>query len=254
MSFASYKRVQGCVGLLTLDDGQANSFGHKMLADAFDCLMAAEKDLLDCHGALVLAGNSRLLSGGFDLKTMMKGPDEAKLLINEGAAFIEKLVLFPRPVVVACTGHAVALGALVLLTGDYRIGAEMMGDKPLKIGLNETANNMNLPDFFAEGARAVLAPQYLRESVALGLMFDSARAQVVGFLDEAVPQDKVVDHSVTKAKELAKWCKHPAFKHNKRLVHGPMADKVAKGRREQKPGEELKWLDPITPVHPVSKL
>mmetsp|Transcript_142066 Transcript_142066/g.247552 ORF Transcript_142066/g.247552 Transcript_142066/m.247552 type:complete len:249 (-) Transcript_142066:255-1001(-) len=244
MSFATYKRVSENVGMLQLNDGRSNAFGHQMLSDAYRCLAEAEKDLLECAGALVILGNEKVFSSGFDLKAMMQGPEAAKRLVNEGAALIERLVLFPRPVVVAATGHAVALGAFVLLTGDYRIGAASVGGKPLKVGLNETANGMRMPDFFAEGARATLAPQYLRESVALGLIFDAERAQVVGFLDETVPQENVMQAAEAKAKELASWCKHPAFRHNKRLVHGPLAERVARGRREQKDKDQLRWLQP----------
>eukprot|EP00931_Biecheleriopsis_adriatica_P044119 TRINITY_DN2520_c0_g1_i1.p1 TRINITY_DN2520_c0_g1~~TRINITY_DN2520_c0_g1_i1.p1 ORF type:complete len:264 (-),score=64.59 TRINITY_DN2520_c0_g1_i1:55-795(-) len=242
MSSATYKR-EGKVGILQLDDGASNSFGHKLIRDTYECLVEAEKDLLDCKGALVILGNEKVLSSGFDLKVMMEGPEAATRMINEGAALIERLVLFPRPVIVGATGHAVALGAFVLLCGDYRIGAGTVGGKALKVGLNETANGMNMPDFFAEGARAVLAPQYLRESVALGLIFDAARAQVVGFLDEVVQQGKVAEAAMKKAEELASWCKHPAFRHNKRLVHGPLAERVARGRREQG-DQDLKWLSP----------
>lgn len=244
MPFATYKRVSENVGILQLNDGRSNSFGHQMLSDAYRCLEEAEKDLLECAGALVVSGNEKVLSSGFDLKTMMEGPEAAKQLVNAGAALIERLVLFPRPVIVAATGHAVALGAFVLLTGDYRIGAKSVGGKPLKVGLNETANGMRMPDFFAEGARATLAPQYLRESVALGLIFDAERAQVVGFLDEAVPQEEVVQAAEKKARELASWCKHPAFLHNKRLLQAPMAERVARGRREQGPNDQLRWLQP----------
>lgn len=242
MAFATYKRVIGNVGLLQLDDGQSNAFGHQMLKEAYDCLVVAEQDLIDCKGALVIAGTDRILSGGFDLKVMLNGPEAAQALINEGAAFIERLVVFPRPVVVAATGHAVALGAFVLLTGDYRIGADSVKGKPLKVGLNETANGMNMPDFFAEGARNALPPQYLRECVALGLLFDAQRALTIGFLDEVVPQEKVLEIAVDKATELAAWCKHPAFRHNKRLLYMPMAERVARGRREQATTEQLKWL------------
>lgn len=242
MAIATYKRVSSTVGVLQLDDGKTNAFGPQMLREATECLVAAEKDLLQCHGALVIAGNERLLSSGFDLRAMMAGPKEAEALIAAGAALTERLALFPRPVVVAATGHAVALGALVLLTGDYRLGPSTVGGKPLKVGLNETSNGMRMPDFFAEGARYTLAPQYLRECLALGLIYDAPRAQVVGFLDEVVAEGKVLETALAKAEELAAWCKHPAFIENKRLVRRPLDEAIARGRAEQKPTESLTWF------------
>jgi len=248
MPIATYKRVQGNVGLLQLDDGGSNAFGHEMLSEAYHCLVEAEKDLLECKGALVIAGNQRILSSGFDLGVMAGGPEAAKVMINEGAAFIEKLVVFPRPVVVAATGHAVALGAFVLLCGDYRFGADSVKGKPLKVGLNETGNGMNMPEFFAEGARAVLAPNHLREAVSLGLIVDAPRAQVIGFLDEVVPHDKVLETALAKAEYLAGWCKHPAFQNNKHLLWASASKIIAAGRRNQAADGPLKFL------HPPSKL
>lgn len=242
MAIATYSRLTEKVGLLTLDDGKANAFGEQMLKEATDCLLVAEKDLIECHGTLVIAGNERALSSGFDLKAMMKGPTEAQALITAGAALVERLALFSRPVVMAATGHAVALGALLLLSGDYRIGTRTVGGKPLKVGLNETSNNMRMPDFFAEGARYTLAPQYLRESLALGLIYDADRAQVVGFLDEVVAEGKVLETAQAKAEELAVWCKHPAFIENKKLVRRPLDEVVARGRAGQKPDQPLTWF------------
>eukprot|EP00929_Paragymnodinium_shiwhaense_P054211 TRINITY_DN27162_c0_g1_i1.p1 TRINITY_DN27162_c0_g1~~TRINITY_DN27162_c0_g1_i1.p1 ORF type:complete len:252 (-),score=61.95 TRINITY_DN27162_c0_g1_i1:331-1086(-) len=246
-ALATYRRVSDKVGVLQLDDGQANAFSFQMLKDVYTCLVQAEKDLLECKGALVIAGNARALSSGFDLNTMMEGIEKANDLVNAGGTLVERLLVFPRPVVVAATGHAVAFGAFVLLTGDYRLGAQTVNGKPLKVGLNETANGMNMPDFFAEGARTALARQYLRESVALGLIFDAGRAQQVGFLDEAVPHDQVLAAAQKKAEELASWCKHPAFQYNKKLLLGPMASRITEGRRHQNPEDKLRWLKPVSP-------
>jgi len=242
MAIASYRRASGKVGLLQLDDGKTNTFSQQMLTEVTECLVAAEKDLLECQGALVIVGNERLLSSGFDLKAMMKGPKEAEAIIAAGAAMTEHLALFPRPVVVAATGHAVALGALLLLTGDYRIAPSTVGGKPLKVGLNETNNGMRMPDFFAEGARHTLAPQYLRGSLALGLIYDAAKAQVVGFLDDVVAEGEVLKMALAKAEQLAIWCKHPAFIENKKLLRRPLDEAIARGRAGQKPTDSLTWF------------
>merc|ERR1719270_2045961 len=138
MPLATYAREEGSkVGILRLDDGAANSFSHEMCREVYECVAAAESDLGTCGGALVILGNNRVLSGGFDLKVMMSGPDNAKRLVMEGSAIIDKLLRFPRPIVVGATGHAVALGTFILLMGDYRVGPATVGGKAAKIGLNE---------------------------------------------------------------------------------------------------------------------
>eukprot|EP00971_Amphidinium_carterae_P298051 5922350-Amphidinium_carterae.2 len=52
-------------------------FGHKLLKEVYDLLAEAKKDLVECTGALVVRGNGRVLSSGFDLQTMGAGPAES---------------------------------------------------------------------------------------------------------------------------------------------------------------------------------
>jgi enoyl-CoA hydratase len=126
-----------------------------------------------------------------------------------------------QPLVVAATGHAVALGGFMLLTGDYRIGTR--GD--FKIGLNETAIGLVLPSFGIELANARLSPRYLTRSAISSELFDSEKAIDVGFLDQVSDEKDVRQKAVEKAEELSKL-DAPAFSGNKSVFRQQTIERV----------------------------
>ena len=75
------------------------------------------------RAALVITGRPDVLSAGFDLGVMKGGGVGALKMLHSGFALTARLLSFPTPVVVASTGHAYAMGAFIVLSGDYRIGA-----------------------------------------------------------------------------------------------------------------------------------
>ena len=138
--------TDGDVSIITLDDGKANVFSPLMTEAIESLLDQVPQD----KGALLITGRSGIFSGGFDLKIMSSGDmEEIKRMVKVGFNLLTRIYSFPRPVVCACTGHAIALGAFLLLCGDYRLGAE--GD--FMIGANEVRNNMSVPEPILELSR-----------------------------------------------------------------------------------------------------
>ena len=130
--------TEGDVSIITLDDGKANVFSSAMSSTINQLLDEVPND----KGALLITGRQGLLSGGFDLKTMTGG--EAKDIIEmtvNGFKLLARIYGFSRPVVVASSGHAIALGAFLLCCADYRVGAK---GKYL-VQANEHRNNMSIP-------------------------------------------------------------------------------------------------------------
>src|SRR5579884_1359929 len=113
-----YELTDG-VAVVTMDDGKANALSIAMLEALEGALGRAEKEAK----AMVLAGRTDRFCGGFDLKVMMAGPAAATDLLLRGGELLMKLYGAGLPLVIACTGHAMAAGALLVLTGDYRLGA-----------------------------------------------------------------------------------------------------------------------------------
>lgn len=183
------------VALLRMDDGKANALSPEML-DALDAAFdRAEREAK----AVVLAGRPGRFCAGFDLRHMMAGPESARALVTRGAEVLMRAYGHPQPLVIACTGHALAGGALVVLTGDVRVGAA--GE--FKLGLNEVAIGMPLPILAIEMARDRLDPRKLSEATLLARQYDPEAALAVGYLDEVVAPDQVVPRALAEAGRLA---------------------------------------------------
>src|SRR3954454_2602696 len=118
MALTSYELQDG-IGIIAMDDGKANALSPAMQAEIHGGLDAAERDA----AVALLCGRPGLFCGGFDLGVLRAGGAEAAGMVRGGFELAERLLSFPQPVVIACTGHAIAMGLFVLLSGDYRIGA-----------------------------------------------------------------------------------------------------------------------------------
>lgn len=191
------------LALITLDDGKANAVSPALIAALHAALDRAEREA----SAVVLAGRPGRFSAGFDLNIMTGGVEGMRALVTAGAEVALRLFLFPRPLVIACTGHALAAGAVFLNAGDLRIGAH--GN--FKIGLNEVAIQIPLPVFALELARARLAPRWLTQAVTQARLFDPAGACEAGYLDEVVAAEALLDTAMQRATALAAL-PDPAFR------------------------------------------
>ncbi len=189
-------QLLGDVAVLTLDDGKANALSHEVLQALDAGLDRATSEAK----AVVIAGRPGMLSAGFDLSVMKSGPEAMQNLVTVGAGFLLRLYTFPKPVVVACTGHAMAAGALLLLATDFRIGVE--GE--FKIGLPEVSIGMPLPIFGVELAKTRLAAPFLERATAHAEVFDPKTAVQVGYLDSLSAAATLIDDAVAQAERLAK--------------------------------------------------
>ncbi|MBW1788465.1 MAG: crotonase/enoyl-CoA hydratase family protein [Deltaproteobacteria bacterium] len=125
------------IATIGIDDGKANAVSFQFLDEINNALDLAERD----RAVVILTGRPGKFSAGFDLSIVTKGGETATDLVRSGGRLALRLLGFPTPVILACNGHCLALGALLLLATDFRIGVE--GE--YKIGTNEVAIGMALP-------------------------------------------------------------------------------------------------------------
>ncbi|MCY1397156.1 Fatty acid oxidation complex subunit alpha [compost metagenome] len=149
---------------------------------------------------VIITGQPGILSGGYDLKVMTSGPKAAVDLVTAGSTLARRLLAHPFPVIVACPGHAVAKGAFILLSSDYRIGVE----GPFSIGLNEVQIGMTMHHAGIELARDRLRRSAFHRSVINGEMFDPQSAVDAGFLDKVVKPEELQDAALAAARQLKK--------------------------------------------------
>src|SRR5437868_13265301 len=154
--------VRDRIAHVTIANGKANALSPDVIAQLDAALTRAEDAGDEQVGALLITGAPGMLSGGFDLAVMRSGGAEAGRLVTDGGALITRLFGSEVPVVIACTGHAVAAGALLLLGADVRIGAQ----GAFRIGLIETQLGMVLLHWAAELSRELLSSPYLQRASA----------------------------------------------------------------------------------------
>lgn len=205
------------VAILHWDDGKANAVSPSTLDALHAALDRAEKEAQ----SVVLVGRPGRFSAGFDLGVMRQGGDAMRDLVHGGAELLLRLAESPLPVVTACTGHALAMGALVLLATDLRLGA----GGAFKLGLNEVAIGMTLPGFAVELARARLDPRHLGRAALLAEVYDPEGAVAAGYLDRVVAAESLLEEAVAEATRLAALPRR-AFAGTRRLLRGPMVDRV----------------------------
>lgn len=203
--------VENDIAVLTMDDGRANALGHAMIDALNKALDEAEKNAK----AVLIAGREKRFCAGFDLDVMGSGPENVRKLVTAGAELLLRLYEYRLPVVMACTGHALAAGGLLLLSGDSRIGTE--GD--FRIGLPEVAIGMTMPVFGIELARDRLARNRFSEAVTQAHIYGPGEAVAVGYLDEAVPAASLMETAKARAATLAAL-QQPAFANTKRKERG----------------------------------
>ena len=194
MSKVSYA-LDGPVATITMDDGKANALSLDMLTQVGQALDQAESD----GAVVVLTGRENRFSAGFDLGVLTAGGPDAKAMVRAGFELSHRMLSFPTPVVVAATGHTVAMGVFVLLAGDYRIGAA----GPFKIVANEVALGITMPRAAVEICRQRLTPAAFTRAVLLSEVFSPDDAVAAGFLDRVVPAEELAGAARDAAEQFA---------------------------------------------------
>lgn len=184
------------VAVLTLNNGKVNAFSHALI-DAFNAALdRAEAD----KAIVIVTGQPGILSGGYDLKVMMAGPQQAIDLVAAGSTLARRMLAHPQPIIVACPGHAVAKGAFVLLSADYRIGVE----GPFSIGLNEVQIGMTMHHVGILLAQDRLTKPAFQRSVICAEMFNPHGALAAGFLDQVVAPEQLMASALEVAQRYKK--------------------------------------------------
>ncbi len=182
----SYQLEDG-IATLTLNNGKVNAISPDVIV-AFN---AALDQAVQDRAVVIITGQPGILSGGYDLKVMTSSPQNAVALVTAGSTLARRMLAHPYPIIVACPGHAIAKGAFILLSADYRIGVE----GPFNIGLNEVQIGMTMHHAGIELARDRLRRSAFHRSVINGEIFNPEGAMDAGFLDKVVPAEQQAEHA-----------------------------------------------------------
>jgi enoyl-CoA hydratase len=188
------------VATITLDDGKVNVLSPAMQQTINEALDRAAKAADNGEvKAIVLAGNSRVLSAGFDLSVFSSGDAAASLaMLSGGFELSIRLLTFPVPVIIAATGPAIAMGSFMLLSGDHRVGSPKT-----RCQANEVSIGMTLPLAAIEVMRMRLTRAAFQRGISMATTFSGDAAVAAGWLDEIVEAENVLPRAQQVAAEAA---------------------------------------------------
>jgi len=213
----------GRAAVVRMDDGKANAINPELL-DSLDRAL----DRCAAGGAhpIVLTGAREIFSAGLDLPRLAAFDRESmKRLMLKFHDVFARIFLWPRPVVSAINGHAVAGGCVLAMQADVRLMADGRG----RIGINELALDVGLPAIVIETFRLRLGPAGLWRTAFGADLYDPATAVANGLVRAVVPAGELE----AKALETAISLDHdgaPAYAQAKASMNRPAAEALADAR------------------------
>ena len=173
--------TRGRVTVVRMAHGKVNAFDPELMGSLIDRLEALEKA---DTAALVLTGTGGVFSAGVDLRGLTAGgPDYVKKLLPLLGGAFSKAFTFPKPVVAAVNGHAIAGGCVLACACDYRIMADGGG----RIGTPELSVGVPFPSMALEILRLTVPAHRLQALIYRGLTCTPDEAVDNGLVDETGP-------------------------------------------------------------------
>lgn len=182
------------IAYISIDDGKANVFSHQFIDSMTELLNRAEKEAK----AIVLHGRAGMFSAGFDLKELQKGPKEMDALASRGMEIVTRIYAYALPVIAACDGHAIGMGAFLLLASDARLGSA----SEYNITLPETALGMPFTPVLMSLIKDRIASSQQSIAVLHSKPYSAEEAVTAGFLDRVVERSSLLDECQAHAEKL----------------------------------------------------
>src|SRR5581483_5650191 len=151
-------------------------------------------------------------------------PKEAFLAyLRKFAALYRELFAYPKPLVAALNGHAVAGGCMLALASDARLMAAGKG----KIALNEIAFGSSLFAGSVEMLRYCVGSRNAERIALSGTMYAPEEAMALGLVDGVLPEADLLPAALEAARMHG--AKDPAaFRSVKMLLRGPTLEEMAR--------------------------
>jgi enoyl-CoA hydratase len=211
---------QDGVTVLRMADGKANA----MSLEFCELLIARFKELASSpSGAVVITGTDRIFSAGVDLLRLLDGGGPyIRKFLPILSAMLTTVFSFPRPVVAAVNGHAIAGGCVLACAADQRLMAREAG----RIGVTELLVGVPFPSVAMEIMRCATTSRRFEETMLGGATYAPAEAIERGLINEIVAPEALLAAAIARAKALAALSP-AAFALTKRQMRQPALERVA---------------------------
>lgn len=230
------RKEDGGLLVLTLNRPPVNALDIETLDEISDALDEAGSE----PDAVIITGAGKTFSAGADLPRVLEGtPEQIDAGIEALARCFETLFLYPRPLVAAINGHALAGGAVIACAADRRI---MANDGGL-IGAVELKAGVPFPAWAIEVVRHAVNHQHVEEIVYFGRGYSPEDGLRVGLVNELVPASDLMPRAMEVARELAAVPRE-TFRLTKDSLRRWTAEAARKGTAESDDQVKEAWKSP----------
>lgn len=215
-----HREDRDAVTLLRVEHGKANAVDIELFDE-----LRQHLDQLEWSGqrAIVLTGTGGNFSAGVDLYRVLEGgADYLRRFLPSLTATVRRLFSYPRPVVAALNGHAIAGGCVLACACDARVATS----DPAKLGLTELLVGVPFPVAALEAVRFLLPDHEVQRMIYTGKLLHPAEALAIGLVDELAAPDHVVPAALERAARLAR-IPTPAFALTKKQMRASHLDNMA---------------------------
>lgn len=231
--------IHNATAVLAMNHGKVNAMNLELVEEFNKSLNALASD--SQVRALIIAGNWQVFSAGVDLKRIVnERPDYLDKFLPALSRLFENALNFPKPLVTAITGHAVAGGCVVACTGDYRVIS-----LDARIGIPELRVGVPFPATGLEIMRWATVGNCFRKMINAGATFTGQEAVEAGLADESCPAKEVLDRAHLAIDEML-HVPDEVFGLTKRQIRFPVNQAIDEGRGAFEEEINRLWRDPKT--------
>jgi enoyl-CoA hydratase len=231
---------RGRIAVVKMVHGKANALDIEFceaLAAQFDALRGSDTK------AVILTGQGQMFSAGVNLIRLSEGgADYVRRFLPALHRLYYMVFFFPKPVVAAINGHAIAGGCVLQCCADKRIAVAGGG----RIGVTELLVGVPFPPLAFEIMRFASPPRYLADGMFSGTTFTPDVGLIRGLVDELVDGPAALfDRAVAAAEALAALSP-AAFAQTKQQVRQPVTDAMERHGARVATASEAIWSAPET--------
>jgi len=230
---------RGAVTVLRMAHGKANALDLEFCEALTAQLDACERS--PSTRALVIAGSGAMFSAGVDLLRVVDGgPDYVRVFLPAMNRMFERLFAFPKPVVAAVNGHAIAGGCIMVCAADWRLMTRDAG----RIGIPELAVGVPFPALPLQIMAARVSDVALRDLIFTGRTVQVDDAKAMGLVDEKCPDGMLMNRAHEVARTYLAIPAH-AFALTKAAFYTPILKRTEQ-RADVNARVVQEWMEPHT--------
>jgi enoyl-CoA hydratase len=181
--------------VLRMADGKANAMSIEFCRE-----LTARFAEASSARAAVITGTGQIFSAGVDLVRLLDGGlAYVREFLPALSTMLEAAFTYPKPLVAAINGHAIAGGCVLAGAADRRLMAREGG----RIGVTELLVGVPFPPAAMEIMRCATAPQFFEDTILSAATFAPAEAAARGLVHEVVEPDALIERALAAANTLA---------------------------------------------------